>query len=84
MAVAETLELEESLKDINVPLASLVSNRRSPSDAGQLLKDRRDVEDSQIERVRQMLPDIPLSELPLVPGELVGRQALTNFARSLS
>lgn len=84
MPVAETLELAESLKAINVPLAALVANRRSPSDAGQLLKDRRDAEDSQVERVRLMLPDIPLSELPLMPGELVGRQALTDFARLLS
>lgn len=84
MPVAETLELAKSLRDIKVPLTALVANRRSPADAGQLLKDRREFETSQVERVRLTLPDIPLSELPLMPGELVGSKALVDFASLLS
>ncbi|SMX78936.1 arsenite-transporting ATPase [Brevibacterium antiquum] len=84
MPVAETLELAKSLTDIKIPLSALVANRRSPADAGQLLRDRRDAEDSQVERVKLTLPDIPLSELPLMPGELVGSQALVDFAHLLS
>lgn len=84
MPVAETLELAQSLTDIKVPLAGLIANRRSPADAGQLLKDRREVENSQVERVRLTLPDIPISELPLMPGELVGSKALVDFAGLLS
>lgn len=84
MPVAETLELAGSLTDLQVPLAALVANRRSPADAGELLRARRDVEEPQVDRVRAELPHVPLTELPLVSGELVGHDALVDFARRLT
>lgn len=83
MPVAETLELAASLTDLRVPLAGLVANRRSPADAGDLLRARREAEQTQVHRVQAALPRIPLSELPLVSGELAGRDALVDFARRL-
>lgn len=84
LPVAETLEVADSLTALKVPLAALVANRRSPGDAGELLRLRRVAEDAQVERVRQALPGTPLTEMPLMPGELVGQAALVEFARRLS
>ncbi|WP_029088966.1 ArsA family ATPase [Brevibacterium album] len=83
MPVAETLELAESLSVLGVPLRALIANRRSPADAGELLAGRRTVEAAQLDRVASALPDVPLCELPLVPGELAGRNALEAFARRM-
>ena len=83
MPVAETLELTASLTEMEVPVCALVANRRSPSDAGALLRSRRDIEDAQIQRVHEALPAFPVAQLPLVPGEIVGSDALEEFARIL-
>ena len=83
MPVAETLELTASLEQLDVPVSALVANRRSPSDAGELLRARRDIEDTQIQRVHEALPAIPLAQLPLVSGEIAGADALEDFARLL-
>lgn len=80
LPVAETLELVQALTEMHVGIAALVANRRSPADAGPLLSERRALEDRQLALVRAQVPDASLLELPLVAGELVGREAIGGLA----
>lgn len=84
LPVAETLEVVESLKGMHVEVAALIANRRSPSDAGELLHARRVVEDRHLAAVHAAVPGIALIEVPLVAGELTGAEALGRLAELLS
>ncbi|WP_441886216.1 ArsA family ATPase [Microbacterium sp.] len=80
LPVAETLEVVDVLTAMNVPVTALVANRRSPADAGELLRERRVVEARHLSTVREKLPEVPLVEVPLVAGELTGLAALESLA----
>ncbi|MFS2241620.1 ArsA family ATPase [Microbacterium sp. OR16] len=80
LPVAETLDVVGVLHALQVDVAALIANRRSPADAGSLLGARRAVEDEQLRRVREQVPDVPIVEVPLIPGELTGRDALERLA----
>ncbi|MEJ1086865.1 TRC40/GET3/ArsA family transport-energizing ATPase [Microbacterium sp. Mu-80] len=80
LPVAETLEVVDSLRAMHVEVAALIANRRSPADAGELLRERRVAEDAQLGRVRAHAPGVDLVEIPLVAGELTGAEALGRLA----
>lgn len=80
LPVAETFEVVDSLRAMHVDVAALIANRRSPAEAGDLLRARRDAEDTQLERVRERVRGVQLVEVPLVAGELTGREALGELA----
>lgn len=80
LPVAETLDVVSALRGMDVALAALVANRRAPADAGELLRTRREIEDRQLAVVRDQVSDVPLLEVPLVAGELTGRDALSALA----
>lgn len=84
LPVAETLEIVETLGTMNVDVAALIANRRSPADAGELLRARREVEDRHLARVRGAVPGVPVIEVPLVAGELTGTDALGALADLLA
>lgn len=81
LPVAETLEVVESLRAMGVAVAALVANRRSPDDEGDLLRTRRATEDAHLQRVRDAVGQRPILEVPLVPGELTGPDALEALSR---
>ncbi|SCK22924.1 TRC40/GET3/ArsA family transport-energizing ATPase [Streptomyces sp. WMMB 322] len=83
LPIAETMEMYEKLTGLGVDVAALVANRRSPADAGELLARRRRQEDQHLARLRQQVPDVPLLDVPLLPGDLVGREALATLADRL-
>ncbi|GGV44254.1 arsenic-transporting ATPase [Actinomadura cremea] len=83
LPIAETMEVHEKLTGLGVDVAALVVNRRSPSDAGELLAQRREQEDENLVRLRKQIPDVPLLNVPLLPGDLVGAEALTALAGRL-
>ncbi len=80
LPVAETLDLVERLRVLHVNVAALIANRRSPADAGELLRTRRAGEDAHLAHVRTQLPDLDMLEVPLVAGELTGPDALGRLA----
>lgn len=80
LPVAETLEVVEALGGMHVDVAVLIANRRSPADAGDLLRARREVEDHHVNAVRSAVPGVPVLEVPLVAGELTGAEALGRLA----
>ncbi|WP_157519874.1 ArsA family ATPase [Nocardioides dokdonensis] len=84
LPVAETLELHRQLVALGIDVGGLVVNRRSPADAGDLLAQRRRVEDTHLVAVRAALADVPLLEVPLLPGDLVGEAALGVLADALT
>ena len=84
LPVAETLEVIDVLGGMNVKVTALVANRRSPSDAGELLRERRRVEDRHLATIRDRTSGVPLVEVPLMAGELTGIEALENLADLLS
>lgn len=81
LPVAETREVVESLRTMGVAVAALVANRRSPDDAGELLRTRRAAEDIHLGLVRAEVGKLPILEVPLVPGELTGPEALEALSR---
>jgi arsenite-transporting ATPase len=80
LPIAETREVVASLQSMHIEVAALIANRRSPADAGALLRERRAGEDRHLAQVRTDLPGIALLEIPLVPGELTGAEALGQLA----
>lgn len=84
MPVAETIELAAALESIGVDLAALVINRISPSNAGQLLAERRALEEQQLRALAESLPGTPQVLVPLIAGALVGEPALDALADALT
>ncbi|MGP5732559.1 ArsA family ATPase [Arthrobacter rhombi] len=84
MPVAESLDIVRQLRDLGIDVASLVVNRRSPADAGSFLTERRELEETSLQVLRQKLPTVPMSELPLLARDLTGEEALEELASLLA
>lgn len=82
--VLETVELHAQLTRTGVAVGALVVNRRSPGDAGDLLAERRRREEEHLAHLRAELPDVPVVQVPLLPGDIVGEHALARFADELA
>lgn len=83
LPVAESIDLWEQLDGLGIDVGALVVNRRSPADAGELLADRRVLEDAQLRKLRAALVGVPVQEVPLLAGEIVGEAALGRLADAL-
>jgi arsenite-transporting ATPase len=83
LPVAESVALFAQLRGSGVDVGAVVVNRRSPADAGDLLADRRRLEDVQLASLRAGVDDAPLVEVPLLPGDLVGEAGVGALAEQL-
>ncbi|WP_265520333.1 ArsA family ATPase [Oerskovia flava] len=83
LPVLESVELHTTLTDLGVHVAGLVINKRSPADAGDFLASRRAQEDVHVRTVRAALPTLPVLEVPLLGGDVVGHEALARVAELL-
>ena len=83
LPVLETIELHGQLSRSGVAVGALVVNKRSPANAGDFLAERRAQEDVHLADVRQALPGVPLIELPLLRGDVVGINGLERFAEQI-
>nr|WP_232958805.1 ArsA family ATPase [Corynebacterium marambiense] len=83
MPVLETVELHAELTSTGVAVAACVVNRRSPRDQGDFLAARAELEDGFVRLLRTRLPDAPVIELPLLPGEATSRAALLALGEHL-
>lgn len=84
LPVLETIELHEQLTRSGVDVAALVVNKRSPADSGDFLGARRQQEEAHIAELFAALPAIPVTQLPLLGGDIVGAAAVEDFARILA
>ncbi|WP_277207881.1 ArsA family ATPase [Isoptericola croceus] len=83
LPVLETVELAGTLTGLGVDVGGLVVNKRSPTDAGDLLAARHAAEAEHLDTLRAGLGHLPLDEVPLLAGEPVGPDALTALATHL-
>ena len=84
LPVLETAELHEQLVRAGVHVGALVVNKRSPADAGDCLAERRALEEVHVATLRGALPGVPLLQVPLLPGDVVGQEALERFGDALA
>jgi arsenite-transporting ATPase len=84
LPVLETVELHEQLVRAGVHVEALVVNKRSPADAGDFLAERRALEEVHVATLRGALPGVPLLQVPLLPGDVVGQDALERFGDALA
>ncbi|MFI7494170.1 ArsA family ATPase [Kocuria sp. M4R2S49] len=84
LPVLETVELHEQLVRAGVHVGALVINKRSPADAGDFLAERRALEEVHVATLREALPDVPLLQVPLLPGDVVGQEAIERFGAALA
>lgn len=84
LPVLETVELHGQLVRAGVHVGALVINKRSPADAGDFLAERRALEEVHVATLRGALPDVPLLQVPLLPGDVVGQEALERFGDALA
>jgi arsenite-transporting ATPase len=80
MPVAESLDIVAQLHSLGVDVAALVVNRRSPADAGAFLAERKKREDVCLQGLREHLPTVPMTELPLLVRDMAGEDALEELA----
>ena len=83
LPVLETIELHGQLSRAGVHVGGLVVNKRSPAGAGDFLAERRAQEDVHLATVRAALPELPLIELSLLSGDIVGVRGLEKFAAQI-
>ena len=83
LPVLESVELHGQLRRSGMDVAAVVVNKRSPADAGDLLGARRRVEDGYLAQLRDALPRLPVVEVPLLPGEVLGEEGLAELGRHL-
>ena len=84
LPVLETIELHAQLGRAGVKVGALVVNKRSPEGNGEFLAERRAQEDIHLATVRGALSRIPLIELPLLSGDIVGVAGLQRFAEQIT
>ncbi|WP_454831902.1 ArsA family ATPase [Pseudoxanthomonas wuyuanensis] len=84
LPVLETIELHAQLQRAGIAIGGLVVNKRSPADAGAFLAERHRQEEQHMHTLRAALPGLPLQQLPLLAGDVVGAAALERFAAGLA
>lgn len=76
LPVLETIELERDLARLGARVDALVINKRSPGDAGEFLAARRRQEAVHLQRLREALPAIAITEIALLAEDVTGIQGL--------
>ncbi|GAA4880049.1 ArsA family ATPase [Serinicoccus chungangensis] len=83
LPVLETVELHEQLTRAGMGVGALVVNKRSPADAGDLLAARRELEEGYVAQLADALPHLPVTQVPLLPDEVLGADGLARLAAYL-
>lgn len=83
LPVLESIELAQKLARAGVTLSALVVNKRSPTQAGEFFAARRAQEETHLATLAAALGAVPRLDLPLVARDVVGTDALREFAALL-
>ncbi|MEE6272492.1 ArsA family ATPase [Georgenia sp. MJ206] len=84
LPVLETVALHGQLVRAGVLVGALVINKRSPADGGAFLAERRAQEQEHLDALREALPQVPVVQLPLMSGDIVGVAAVGRFGQALA
>ena len=82
--VLETAELHAELTKTGISVGGAVVNRRSPADQGEFLANRRRLEDAALEDLHRRLPQVNVTEVPLLDSEVGTPAALAEIAAYLT
>jgi len=82
LPVLETIELHAQLHKAGVHVDCLVVNKRAPVGMGEFLEERRKQETQHLTTLDKALPKIPRQDLFLLTQDVLGVDALTQFAAS--
>lgn len=80
LPVLETIELHAQLQKAGVHVDCLVVNKRAPIGMGDFLEERRKQETQHLVTLAKALPNIPRQDLFLLTQDVIGVEALTQFA----
>ncbi len=83
LPVAESIGLVAELERLDIDPAALVVNRRAPRDQGRFLADKHESERAQLAQLQAAIPRVPIAQVPLMTGDLVGGDALARLADAL-
>lgn len=83
LPVLESMELYGQLADSGVEVGGFLVNRLSPEGEGEFLAARRRQEQQHLAALREEFPSVPVDTVPLLPGDLVGTDALRGVAEQL-
>lgn len=67
MPVLEAIETVKELRSMDVTLCSVIVNRRSPTDAGEFLRRRHELESEQIAKLEKHTGPLHVRQVPLLP-----------------
>lgn len=81
--VLETAELHAELTKTGITVGGAVVNRRSPGDQGEFLANRRRLEDTALDDLHRRLPQVAVTEVPLLDSEVGTPAALADIAAHL-
>lgn len=81
--VLETAELHAELTKTGITVGGAVVNRRSPADQGEFLANRRRLEDTALDDLHRRLPQVAVTEVPLLDSEVGTPAALAEIAAHL-
>jgi arsenite/tail-anchored protein-transporting ATPase len=81
--VLESAELFHELERLGVQVGGVVVNRLSPTDEGEFLAARRTQEEAQLARLHELLPQVAVDTLPMLPADLIGEPAVAQLAEYL-
>ncbi len=86
LPILETAKAVAVLRRFEVPIGGLVVNRLLPADASghPFLAARKEQEGRYMTEIASTFSDLPRVELPLLPHDVVGRDALEDIARHVA
>lgn len=79
LPVMETIEVYSQLRAVGMEVAGLVVNRVSPTDQGEFLAARAQVEADHLRTLYDALPDVPTHLVPLRNSDVLGSEELATF-----
>ena len=83
LPILETIALHAQLQAAKVNVAALVVNKRSPADGGAFMQARFAQEQGFLEMLTEALPNLPRHDLFLLARDIVGLEALREFAEAI-
>lgn len=83
LPVLETIQLHGQLQRTGVKVGALIVNKRLPEGQDAFMQERRTQEEVHLATLTEALPDLPRQDLALAAHDVVGLEALEQFAERL-
>ena len=84
LPVLESIELQHQLQHAGISVDGLVVNKRSPSNSGEFLEERRQQEEVHLQTLVAALPNLPRQDITLIAQDVVGLEAVRRLGFALA